>query len=57
MADHLADAGDAVLAEQRSMAALAGHEPAAAYSGLVDDLVDEALTRAGRRLPDPEGPS
>jgi hypothetical protein len=39
------------------MAALVGHEPAAAYSGLVDDLVDEALTRAGRRLPDPEGPS
>jgi 3-carboxy-cis,cis-muconate cycloisomerase len=57
MAAHLADAGDTVLAEQRSMAALAGRDPAAAYTGLVDDLVDEALTRAGRRLPDPEGPA
>jgi 3-carboxy-cis,cis-muconate cycloisomerase len=46
MAVHLADAGADVLAEQRSMAQLAGRDAAASYLGLVDDLVDEALRRA-----------
>lgn len=49
MAANLAAAGDEVLAEQRAMAGLAGHAPAASYLGLVDDLVDEALARAATR--------
>ena len=35
-----------LLAEQRTMADLAGHEPAASYLGETDRLVDEALARA-----------
>ncbi|TNM70482.1 3-carboxy-cis,cis-muconate cycloisomerase [Streptomyces sp. NP160] len=46
MAARVEDGADAVLAEQRSMAALTGRPPAATYLGLVDDLVDEALARA-----------
>ena len=46
MRQHLAAAGDAVLAEQRSMAGLTGRDPAPTYHGLLDDLVDEALARA-----------
>ncbi len=46
MATHLESAGDAVTAEQRSMAEVAGRDPAPAYQGLVEDLVDEVLARA-----------
>ena len=35
-----------VRAEQRALAAVGGHEPAATYDGLADDLVDEVLQRA-----------
>ena len=51
MKDNLAAALPGVLAEQRTMAALAGHEPAddpADYLGLTDVLVDAALERARR---------
>ncbi|MGB0099454.1 MAG: lyase family protein [Nocardioides sp.] len=46
MAATLAAAGDAVLAEQRSMAAAAGHEPAASYLGDAGGYVDEVVARA-----------
>ncbi|MFT4084200.1 MAG: lyase family protein [Nocardioides sp.] len=44
MAAHAADPG--LRAEQQTMAALAGLEPAADYLGLTDDLVSVALDRA-----------
>lgn len=46
MAATLAAAGDGVLAEQRSMADLAGHAPAPTYLGVAGDLVDAVLVRA-----------
>jgi 3-carboxy-cis,cis-muconate cycloisomerase len=39
-----------VLAEQRSMAALAGHDPAGDYLGAAGTLVDSVLTRAQEAL-------
>jgi 3-carboxy-cis,cis-muconate cycloisomerase len=50
MAARVDDDAEAVLAEQRSMAALTGRPAAATYLGLVDDLVDEALARAADHL-------
>ncbi|MDX1876036.1 lyase family protein [Mycolicibacterium sp. 120266] len=46
MSARLVQVDHEVRSEQRSLAALAGHEPAETYLGLVDDLVDEAITRA-----------
>lgn len=46
MADRLTDAGEDVLAEQRSMAGLAGRPPAPDYLGLTEDFVEEILSRA-----------
>jgi 3-carboxy-cis,cis-muconate cycloisomerase len=46
MAANLEAAGDAVLAEQRSMAALTGREPAASYLGDAITYVDEVVARA-----------
>lgn len=46
MAATLAAAGDAVLAEQRSMAAHAGHDPAPSYLGQAGEIVDAVLARA-----------
>ena len=46
MAATLAAAGDDVLAEQRSMAALAGRAPAATYGGEAGRIIDATLTRA-----------
>lgn len=51
MKDNLAAALPGVLAEQRTMAALADHEPAedpASYLGVADALVDSTLERARR---------
>jgi 3-carboxy-cis,cis-muconate cycloisomerase len=50
MAATLATARDDVLAEQRTMADLAGHEPAGDYLGAAGGLVDEALARARTHL-------
>lgn len=52
MAAVLAGAGDTVLAEQRNMAQLAGHEPAASYLGDAARYVDVVLARARRLLAD-----
>jgi 3-carboxy-cis,cis-muconate cycloisomerase len=46
MASTLAAAGDAVLAEQRSMAAAAGHDPAPSYLGDSAEYVDAVIARA-----------
>ncbi|MBA2955232.1 3-carboxy-cis,cis-muconate cycloisomerase [Nocardioides sp. MAH-18] len=46
MAATLAAAGDTVLAEQRSMAAAAGHEPAASYLGDAVAYVDAVVAHA-----------
>lgn len=51
MAAHLANASPDVLAEQRAMADLAGHDPAPDPTGLAGDLVDEVLARARTRTP------
>lgn len=55
MAARLDEVRDDALAEQRALAEVAGREPATTYDGLVDDLVEEALTRARApvRMPDP----
>jgi 3-carboxy-cis,cis-muconate cycloisomerase len=50
MAATLAAAGDAVLAEQRSMAEAAGHEPASSYLGDAMAYVDAVVARAHRTL-------
>jgi 3-carboxy-cis,cis-muconate cycloisomerase len=50
MALTLEHAQDDVRAEQRTMAALAGHPPREDYLGLADDQVDAVLTRAAREL-------
>ncbi|MEP7740198.1 lyase family protein [Nocardioides sp. 31GB23] len=50
MAARLAEVEHQVRAEQRSLAALGGREPAPTYVGLADDLVDEALERARPHL-------
>lgn len=50
MAATLAAALPDVLAEQRSMAALAGHEPTGPYLGAADALVDAVLRRARTHL-------
>ncbi|WP_197687678.1 MULTISPECIES: hypothetical protein [unclassified Nocardioides] len=49
MAATLAAAGDAVLAEQRNMAEVAGRPPAPSYLGDADRQVDRAVAR-GRKL-------
>jgi 3-carboxy-cis,cis-muconate cycloisomerase len=49
---NLAAAGDGVLAEQQTMAALTGHAPAAEYLGAAEQLVDSALQRASHYLKD-----
>lgn len=54
MAATLTTARDSVLAEQRTMADLAGHQPAGDYLGAAGDLVDEALARARTYLKEPE---
>ncbi|MFL6134375.1 MAG: lyase family protein [Nocardioidaceae bacterium] len=48
MAATLASAHDDVRAEQRTMAAVAGHPPRDDYLGLTQVLVDQVLTRAAR---------
>lgn len=48
MSTRAAAMADDVRAEQRSIAAHAGREPASTYLGLVDQLIDEAVTRAQR---------
>jgi 3-carboxy-cis,cis-muconate cycloisomerase len=48
MASTLVAAGDAVLAEQRSMATGAGHEPAPTYLGDAGCHVDDVVARARR---------
>ncbi|MBZ5739463.1 lyase family protein [Nocardioides mangrovi] len=50
MAATLAAAGDDVLAEQRSMAAAAGHAPAPSYLGDAAAYVDQVVARAHRHL-------
>lgn len=50
MAATLAAAGDAVLAEQRSMAEVAGRPPAPSYLGDADRQVDRAVARARELL-------
>jgi 3-carboxy-cis,cis-muconate cycloisomerase len=52
MAATLAAAGDDVLAEQRTMAELAGHEPALTYLGTIGPMIDAVLERA-RDLEEP----
>jgi 3-carboxy-cis,cis-muconate cycloisomerase len=54
MAQTLAAAGDAVLAEQRAMAEHAGHEPAPSYLGQAGAIVDATVARA--RLAEQETP-
>lgn len=56
MAATLAAAGDTVLAEQRSMAAVAGHEPRPSYLGDAGVHVDDVLARA-RRTPTAPAPN
>lgn len=46
MARTLAEAGDDVLAEQRSLAAQAGHDPAPSYLGQAGSIVDAVVRRA-----------
>ena len=46
MAATLAAAGDDVLAEQRTMAELAGRPPAATYLGTIGPMIDAVLDRA-----------
>lgn len=46
MSTRLVQVDHEVRSEQRSLAELAGHEQGTTYLGLVDDLVDEAITRA-----------
>ena len=50
MAATLAGARDDALAEQRTMAELAGHEPTGDYLGAAGALVDEVLARARTHL-------
>lgn len=50
MAATLADAGEEVLAEQQTMAAAAGHEPAASYLGDATAYVDHVIARASATL-------
>ena len=50
MAATLAGARDDVLAEQRTMADLVGHEPAGDYLGAAGELVDAVLARALTQL-------
>ena len=50
MAATVAAARDDALAEQRTMAELAGHEPAGDYLGAAGALVDEVLARAHTHL-------
>ena len=52
MAATLAAAGDDVLAEQRTMAELAGRDPAATYLGTIGPTIDAVLARA-RNLEEP----
>jgi 3-carboxy-cis,cis-muconate cycloisomerase len=54
MAQTLAAAGDAVLAEQRAMAERAGHDPAPPYLGQAGAIVDATVARA--RLAEQETP-
>ena len=46
MSARLSDLDQELRSEQRMLAELAGHAPATTYLGLVDDLVDEAISRA-----------
>ena len=55
MAATLAAAGDAVLSEQRSMAAVAGHPATDAYRGTTDRLVEGVLDRARTRRTEETG--
>lgn len=48
MAATLAAAGDGVLAEQRGMAARAGHAPAPSYLGQAGEIVDAVVSRASQ---------
>lgn len=50
MAQRLAQLRTDVHAEQQALAAIAGHEPADTFDGLIDDLTDEALGRARHYL-------
>jgi 3-carboxy-cis,cis-muconate cycloisomerase len=50
MAATLAAAGDAVLSEQRGMAAAAGHDPAPSYLGDATAYVDTVVARARHHL-------
>lgn len=50
MARRLSQMSGDVHAEQRALAAIAGHEPIGAFTGLIDDLIDEALKRAHHHL-------
>ncbi|ANE83344.1 hypothetical protein A7U43_27825 (plasmid) [Mycobacterium adipatum] len=50
MARRLSQMSGDVHAEQRALAAIAGHEPSGAFTGLIDDLIDEALHRAHHHL-------
>lgn len=43
-------AAEGIDAEQQTMAALAGHPPAATYTGVADQLIDAALRRATAHL-------
>jgi len=54
MAATLTAARDNVLAEQRAMAELAGHEPDGDYLGAAGELVDAVLTRASTHLEETE---
>ncbi|TIC81780.1 lyase family protein [Nocardioides sp. GY 10127] len=51
MAERALGAADALTAEQRGLAGVAGHEPVGPYLGLAEDLVDEVLRRAHRPTP------
>ena len=55
MAATLAAAGDAVLSEQRSMAAVAGHPATDSYRGTTDRLVEAVLDRARTRRTEETG--
>ncbi|GAW51518.1 MULTISPECIES: lyase family protein [unclassified Nocardioides] len=52
MAAALAAAGDDVLAEQRTMADVAGHDPAPTYLGTIGPMIDAVIARA-RTLEEP----
>jgi 3-carboxy-cis,cis-muconate cycloisomerase len=52
MAATLDAAGDDVLAEQRTMAEVAGHDPAPTYLGTIGPMIDAVIARA-RKLEEP----